>query len=210
MAKELITVKDLLGDNEMIQYITEDLEDFEDNTKVSYEVWAIGYDSDNKITDVGMFIADFNNPDEAIKKAEQLVLADIIQQASEESENVFGEEFVSDVTYISVEVETVIDDPDGDGTMNIGTIFRKTLCVNEEDGPDVDSVDPIVTLKEGEYSLLDDGTLKVNHELLKNFNKNDYVNIKFIDENESFPLTYKIISKVTYEDADYFHCEFIY
>ena len=52
--------------------------------------------------------------------------------------------------------------------------------------------------------------LKIPCKLLKDFNKNDYIDILFKEENERFILTYKIISKAIFADGDYYICEFIY
>jgi hypothetical protein len=187
MNKEINTVKDLLANEELLQYIIEDIEDLPEDTEVTYEVWAIGYDSDDTMTDKEVLIGTFTDPDKAVNCAEQLVLADIKSTA--------------DVSYWSIEVETVINDDENDYTMNVGTVYQRELWVKTYD----------VQLTEKDYTLLDDGTLKVSCELLKDFNKNDYVKIKFVEENDNVSiLTYKIISKAIYEDMDYFLCEFIY
>lgn len=164
---------------------------------LTYEVWSIGYDADNKITDSEMFIKEFKDPDEAIAFAKQLTLADIIHMDDCSK----AESVTVEVSYISVEVETVINDANCEfvgGTMNIGTIYRKQLWIREED----------ISLSKNDYTILEDGTLKIKRDLLKQFNKNDSIKILFKEEDSI--LTYKIISKVVYADAEYYHCEFVF
>jgi hypothetical protein len=118
------TVKDLMENEELNQFITEDLEDFETDAEVSYEVWALGYDEAGTITDSELFIKSFNDPDEAITFAKNLDLSDIVQLAANED---FSAESFCKIDYISVEVETVVDEEDG--TMNIGTIYKKEIHI---------------------------------------------------------------------------------
>lgn len=210
--KEINTVKDLITNEELMSYVTEDIEDFDDNAVVTYSVWAIGYNQDSCVTDTDMFIGEYTDPDEAIEKAKALTLADIIHQASEEDDGTRPEETI---TYISIEVETVVEDGE-EGTMNVGTIYKRELWIDGEYGTDdnapavTEEYEDVVIMHDDEYELLEDSTLKVKCEILKNFNKNDTVQIMFADENGSPILTYKIISKAIYGDGDYYHCDFMY
>lgn len=200
------TVKDLMNNEELINEITEDLEDFDENATITYEVWAIGYNGDSCITDTEMLIGEFDDPEKAIEKAKALTLADIVHQASEEDD---GTEPDESVAYISIEVETVVEDED-EGTMNVGTIFRKEIWVSEEETSEegtVEETESIVELSSKDFELDDEGNLIVSRELLKDYNKNDQVRFHFADEKESGTFSYKIISKTT---ANNFICEFIY
>lgn len=214
--KEVKNIRDLINEEDLVQYIVEDITDIPEDTEVSYEVWTLGYDANGVPTDSEMLISEFTDPDAAVECAKQLTLADIVHQAAEECE-VINEHF-EDVSYISIEVETVIEDED-DGTMNIGTIYKRDLWVDGEYGfedcletclDEIGNPFNIVDIVEHDYELLGDGTLKVSRSFLRDFNKNDYVTFRFIDENEPSILTFKIISTVVYEDGDYFHCEFMY
>lgn len=121
---ENITIKDLMENEELSQFVTEDLDDFEEDAPVIYEVWAIGYRGDCLVDGTELLLLDFTDPDEAIRYSSDLVLADVVQKAWEESDD---EAYpVETVDYISIEVETVIDDNEN-GTMNIGTIYKKDL-----------------------------------------------------------------------------------
>ena len=89
---------------------------------VSYEVWAIGYDSENEATSAELQLAAFDDPDLAVKFAESVNLADIIQLAAEYDCDVQE----ADVSYISVEVEAVVPDEE-EFTMNVGTVYKKVI-----------------------------------------------------------------------------------
>ena len=193
-----------------MKFVTEDLEDFDGDLPVTYEVWAIGYNGDDAITDTEMYVAEFTDPDKAIERAKQLTLADIVHQAAEEDD---GTEPTSDVRHIVIEVETVVEDEDEEGTMNVGTIFKRDLWIDgeysdEEDAPE-DEYSEVVPVTAKDYTLLEDGSIEVSCDILKNFNKNDMVQIWFTDENKDYKsiLTYKIISKTT---ANKYICEFVY
>ena len=195
----MTNVKDLMNNEELMQYIIEDLEDFPEGSPVTYEVWALGYNHLDELTDSELLLATFKDPDKAVEYAKQLTLADIVYKASEEDTDI---EQADDIDYISVEVETVVED-DEDGTMNVGTIYKKEISIYEDESEEEDE---IVNLHADDYTLLDDGTLEVRRSLLKNFNKNDQVKVMFIDEDNKPILTYKIISKI----GNLFICEFIF
>lgn len=207
MSREINTIKDLMSDEELMSHVTEDLEDFDLDSAVTYEVWAIGYDEGSAITDTDMLIGEFADPDKAIEKAKALTLADIIHQAAEEDNGMVP---ADNVVYISIEVETVVDDEE-EGTMNVGTIYKRELWIDSEYGDEADipedAYSEVVPVTSKDYRLLEDGSLEIDCEILKNFNKNDTVQIWFTDEDGKAILTYKIISKTT---GNKFICEFIY
>ena len=206
--KHSLTIKDLVSNEDLNQYITDDLEDFDIDTPVTYEVWTIGYNKDNMITDSEMFVAEFVYPDEAVAYANKLTLADIVHKAAEDPVGVVDYE---EVEYISIEIETVVDEGVGE-TMNVGTIYKRELWLDGEYGNEEclekNEVDPVVNITANDYILTTvEGNLVIDCELLKDYNKNDYVRIHFADEAESGSFTYKIISKTT---ANKYICEFIY
>jgi hypothetical protein len=125
----MTNIKDLMNNEELMQHIAEDLEDFDDCAPVTYEVWTIGYNEADVVNGTDMLIGEFDDPDEAIKCATNLTLADIIHQAAEEDN---GKEPTTHTSYISIEVETVVADDD-EGTMNIGTIYRRDICLEDID-----------------------------------------------------------------------------
>jgi hypothetical protein len=207
-------IKDLYNNEELLNNIVEDIDDIPEDAEVLYAVWALGYNKDDDITDMEVLVGEFTNPDEAVACAENLTIKAIDELGYEKPDN--------DTAYFSVEVETVVGDPDDEdgGTMNIGTIYKRDLWIDGEYGSEdcleemldeLVEVDPIIAITAEDYELLEDGALKVRCDLLKGFNKNDYLRLQFVGEPESVPvLTYKITSKVIYEDGDYYHLEFEY
>lgn len=209
--KEVLTLKEAMENKDLAKHIAEDIDEIPEDTEVTYELWAIGYNADGAVTDTEMFIADFKNPDVAIEFAKKVTMADIVHQAAEEHD---GSTPAENVTYISLEVETVVDE-DEDGTMNIGTIYKRELWIDGEYGSEEDIPEPedeyseVVPVTAKDYKLLEDGSLEISCDILKNFNKNDMVQIWFTDENKDYHpiLTYKIISKTT---GNKYICEFVY
>jgi hypothetical protein len=196
-----MNIKELLENDELMESIVDDLDDIPEDSEVTYEVWALGYTCDEECTDAEILVGEFDDPDAAIACAEKVSFKSLCEAGYEEPDE--------ETVYFSIEVETVVEDPEDDGTMNLGTVYSRELWIDGEYGSEED-VEPPVELTTADYSVLtDDNTLVVSCKILKNFNKNDYVRIKFIDEPDSFVLTYKIFSKVEYKDGDYYHLEFI-
>lgn len=205
--KEVLTLKEVMENKDLAKFIAEDLDEILEDAEAIYELWAIGYNANGAVTDTEMFIAEFRDPAAAIEFAKKVTMADIVHQAAEEHD---GSTPAENVTYISLEVETVVDE-DEDGTMNIGTIYKRELWIDgeygdEEDAPE-DEYSEVVPVTAKDYRLLEDGSLEIDCDILKNFNKNDMVQIWFTDEDHKSILTYKIISKTT---GNKFICVFIY
>jgi len=209
--EEVLTLKEVMENRDLAKFIAEDIDEIPEDVEVTYELWAIGYNADGAVTDTEMFIAEFTDPDAAIEFAKKTTMADIVHQAAEEHN---GSTPAENVTYISLEVETVVDE-DEEGTMNIGTIYKRELWIDGEYGSEEDIPEPedeyseVVPVTAKDYKLLEDGSLEISCDILKNFNKNDMVQIWFTDENKDYHpiLTYKIISKTT---GNKYICEFIY
>lgn len=195
--REINTVRDLMNDDELSSYVTEDLEDFDDTAVVTYAIWAIGYDADSCITDTEMYLGEFVDPDLAVEKAKALTLADIIHLAAEEDDSEPNE----DVAYVTIEVETVVDDEE-EGSMNVGTIFKKDIWLYEE--PDDEE---LIHVKDNEYVLDEDGNLIISCDQFNHLNKNDRIKVMYDDEDNTPVLTYTIKSKTT---DNKFICEFEY
>lgn len=195
----MITVKDLFENEELMNNIVEDIDDIPEDAEVLYAVWALGCDNEDEPTDAEYLIGEFTDPDEAVKCAKEFTL---------EKFKAEYEKPCADTAYLSIEVETVVGDPDDEdgGTMNIGTICSRVLWLEEPNNFPIPAED-IVAMTEEDYELLEDGTLKVSVKLLKDFNKNDIIRVQFLNENDTGLLPYKIMSKVIYADGDYYHCE---
>ena len=203
------TVKELFENEELMNNIVEDLEDFPEDSEITYEVWALGYTADEDCTDDEVLVGEFTDAGEAVKCAEETTLERIRE---------LGYGGVDHGTaYFSIEVETVVEDPDEDGTMNLGSVYQRDLWIDGEygseeetgleDDEDSNLEDPIVAVCKEDYELLEDGTLKLSAKFLKGFNKNDYIRVQFLDEPDAARLPYRIVSKVIYADGDYYHCE---
>ena len=196
-----MNVKELFENKELMNNIVEDIEEIPEDSKVTYEVWAFMNEHEDYTRATEILIKEFDDPDEAVSCAKSFTYESLHKK--------FKKAYAKD-SFFTLEVETVVAIPDEDGTMNIGTIYSRDLWFDGEDSTEED-MDPVVELSTSDYTVLpDDNTLKVSCKLLKDFNKNDLVNIKFVDELESVALTYKIFSKVVYADGDYYHLEFIY
>lgn len=189
-----MAVKDLLNNEDLLNDIVEDLDDFPEDASVTYEVWAIGHDEDGNSTDAEMLLGICDDPDFAVAYAKGITLADVVNLAADDN----YEGFATQVHTISVEVETVVPDDCG-GTMNIGTIYKKTLEIYEE-------LPEFITLSNNEFEILEDGNIQIPCSILKDYNKNDQITVVFADAEFSEPMTYKIISKTT---SNHYICEFV-
>lgn len=180
--------------NILVDNLAKEIEEIPEDHTIVYEVWAIGYNSEGAVTDTELFFKDFSDPDLAVAYAKQLTLADVVYKASEENTDIKS---IPEVTYLSIEVETVINDEDDEfigGTMNIGTVFRKELWIKAD-----------LQLSEQDYTLLEDGTLEVNGDLLKGFEVKDLVKVFFVDNSAETLLTYQVVKK----DNNKCYCDFI-
>ena len=86
-----------------------------------YEVWVIGYDENNRVTDTEVLLKSFDDPGEAVEYAKNVTLADIIRHPNVESAP------IHEIDSLLVEVETVIDD--AYGTCNVDTVYQKTIQI---------------------------------------------------------------------------------
>jgi hypothetical protein len=200
-----MNVKELFENEELMNNIVEDLEDLPEDAEVRYEVWALGSDLEYEPTEDEYLIGEFDNPDEAIKCAEEFTKETFYTEYEKPTN--------PDTFHISIEVETVVGDPEDEdgGTMNIGTVFQKTIYLTSHN----DFIEPIYFLMpHNDYEVLEDNTLKIKCKpLLADVNKNDIIKVAICDTPEAAlhptVLKYKVVSKVIYEDGDYYHCELL-
>jgi hypothetical protein len=179
--------------NDIVNKLIEDIE-IPDDVPVMYEVWALGYDEEEQPTDAELLIGTFEDPDAAVSFARDTAIADILGLAEDEDYTGFN---VSTHT-IHVEVETVISD-DENGTLNIGTIYKKTLELFEE-------VPDFVCLSNDEYVVIEEtGYIQIPCHLVKKYKEGDVIIVLFEEEEEPWPIEYKIISKT----SDCYICEFV-
>lgn len=203
-----MNVKELFENEELMNSIVEDIDDIPEDTEVTYEVWALGCDDCGNCAEDEFLLGEFSDPSQAVAFASSVTMDTLKSRGPAE----FGSNILPEgTTYFSIEVETVVEDPEDEdgGTVNIGTVYQRDLWIDGEYGSE-DDVELVVELTNNDYELTDEGDLKVSCEILKDYNKNDYVNFRFIDENVTSVFNYKIYSKVEYADGDYYHCEIIF
>lgn len=195
-----MNVKELFENEELMNNLVEDIEDIPEDSEVTYEVWALGYTADEECNDDEVLVGEFTNVDEAIKCAESVTLDKIRELGYGEADPT--------TAYFSIEVETVVEDPEEDGTVNLGTVYNRDIWIDKDCGDaGLGDYSNVVCVTEKDFELLDDGVMKISCSLLRGFNKNDFVTFEFPEEAPVAFLTYKILSKVIYADGDYYHCE---
>lgn len=178
--------------NDLVNELVEDIEVPED-VPVVYTVWAIGYDEVSEPSGAAMVLGTFDDPDQAVSFARDTSLADIVNLAADDDY-----EIERSTHYISVEVETVVGEDEE--SMNVGTVFKKKIELFEE-------FPEFVCLSSGEYEVIEEtGNIQIPCAVLKEYNKNDVINVIFIDEEEPWPIEYKIISRTT---SGHYICEFV-
>ena len=204
--------------NEIIQDIINSIdEEIYESRDITYEVWATGFSGETRVDNSELLLKTFKTRPEAVTYAKNLTLADIVQFAAEVPTD-FDSKY-STTDNILVEVESVIVYIDGESD-SAGTIFSKCIFIGDNETeevvgteePEVDFCEDVVQLTSNDYTVFKDGSLVVPCNLLKGYNKNDYVKIRFIDEDATPLIIYKISNRITgdFEGADAFICEFEY
>jgi hypothetical protein len=107
-----MTIKELKENPELVKLMTEDLDDFSEDTEVVFEAWAIGYDKDGNIIDYSICLANGPEPQEVVEVAKRLTLDNV-------PTTVEGDQLM-------IEVESTIAISE-DEFINIGTIYSKPL-----------------------------------------------------------------------------------
>ena len=93
-----------------------DLDDFEAKA-ATYQVWVLGYDENENITDFEVMVNESKDAESMVEYAERYV-----------EEECYGTmTFPNEVKYIEVLVETVVDLEDYDE--NVGTLFSKIIKI---------------------------------------------------------------------------------
>lgn len=195
--------EELITNTELVNNLAESLEECPQDSAAKYDLWVVCHSCCGESTEE-LFIYEFDNPEEAVKKAEAINIT-FIEEQLEMSITDFCDDTNTD--YFTVEVETVVNDPDDEdgGTMNIGTIYKRDIWLDGE-YPEYEvglDGDPIIALVDRDYEILDDNTIRIRSELLRGFNKNDEVHIYFADNKDSDILTCKVVAC---EDS-YYYCE---
>ena len=100
--------------NELLEELN--LDDF-DAKDATYQVWVLGYDENENITDFEVMVSESKDAESMVEYAERYV----------EEERYGTTEFPDEVKYIEVLVETVVDLEDYDE--NVGTLFSKIIKI---------------------------------------------------------------------------------
>ena len=193
----------LITDSEVVNSVVESLGDIPQDSSATYDLWVVGYNMDNEPVSE-LFIYGFDNPEEALNKAETIDFKFI----EEQTEMSFADYCNSNnLERVSVEIETFVD---GDEEISAGSIYRRDLWLDGEYGTveDCDICDDIIiAVCKDDYDFLEDGTLRLSAKFTPDLNKNDKVMLQFVDEPDACFVPYKIKSKVIYEDGDHYTCE---
>ena len=102
------------GFDELLEEL--DLDDFEAKA-ATYQVWVLGYDENENITDFEVMVNESKDAESMVEYAERYV----------EEERYGTMAFPDEVKYIEVLVETVVDLEDYDE--NVGTLFSKIIKI---------------------------------------------------------------------------------
>ena len=100
--------------NELLEELN--LDDF-DAKDATYQVWVLGYDENENITDFEVMVNESKDAESMVEYAERYV----------EEERYENLKFPEEVKYIEVLVETIVDLEDYDE--NVGTLFSKIIKV---------------------------------------------------------------------------------
>ena len=100
--------------NELLEELK--LDDF-DAKDATYQVWVLGYDENENITDFEVMVNESKDAESMVEYAERYV----------EEERYGTMTFPDEVKYIEVLVETVVDLEDYDE--NVGTLFSKIIKI---------------------------------------------------------------------------------
>ena len=195
-----MNTKDLITNPEFAEVIAESLEDFSQGSLAKYELWIIGYNLDNEPVSE-LFVYAFDDPEEAITKAETIDTKFIEEQTEMSIADYYNSH---EIERISVEVETIIEDVDD---LSAGTIYKRELLLDEEYEIGLDG-DPIIALSSSDFEILDNNVFKIRKGILRDYHKDDFIHIYITDDPDSDILELKITTDVTYDDDDYYHCVF--
>ena len=100
--------------NELLEELK--LDDF-DTKDATYQVWVLGYDENENITDFEVMVSESKDAESMVEYATNYV----------EEERYGTMTFPDEVKYIEVLVETVVDLEDYDE--NVGTLFSKIIKI---------------------------------------------------------------------------------
>ena len=110
-----MTIAEIKNNPNLLIYMTEDLDDFADDTEVVFEGYIFSYDPEWNLLDSSICLVNSSDPVEAIELAKKISL--------EDEDLCVG---LPARTYLVLEVESVVSAPEG-GFLNLGTIYTKNF-----------------------------------------------------------------------------------
>lgn len=105
-----MTIAEIKNNPALFSQMSDDIDDFADDTEVVFEAYALIYDSEGYLFDMSDCLASSSNPDEVIEHVKTLT-----------PENTFID--ILD-THVTIEVEAVVGNIEDD-FLNVGTIYTK-------------------------------------------------------------------------------------
>ena len=108
-----MTIAEIKNNSLLFAQMTEDLEDFAEDTEVTFEGYIFSYDPEWNLLDSSVRLVSSPDPVEAINLAKEITLED-------------KGLYFPGRTYLVLEVESVAKDPEG-GLVNLGTIYTKNF-----------------------------------------------------------------------------------
>ena len=108
-----MTIVEIKNNPLLFAQMTEDLDDYAEDTEVTFEAYIFSYDPEWNLLDSSLCLVNSPDPIEAINLAKEITL---------EREDLH----LSERTYLVLELESVAKDPEG-GFVNLGTIYTKNF-----------------------------------------------------------------------------------
>ena len=105
-----MTIAEIKSNPALFSHMSDDIDDFADDTEIVFEAYALSYDSEGYLIDMSDCLASSSNPDEVIEHVKTLT-----------PENTFIDILG---THVTIEVEAVVGNIEDD-FLNIGTIYTK-------------------------------------------------------------------------------------
>ena len=105
-----MTIAEIKNNPTLFAYMSDDIDDFADDTEIVFEAYALSYDAEWRLLDMSDCLASSSNPDEVIEHVKTLT-----------PENTFIDYLD---THVTIEVEAVVGDIKDD-FLNVGTIYTK-------------------------------------------------------------------------------------
>lgn len=105
-----MTIAEIKNNPALFSQMSDDIDDYADDTEIVFEAYALSYDSEWYLLDMSDCLVSSSNPDEVIERVKTFT-----------PENTFIDILG---THVTIEVEAVVGDIKDD-FLNVGTIYTK-------------------------------------------------------------------------------------